>query len=135
MFSFFKSKIQIKEDVFFRNLYYVYVAKYYDNGDVEMWCHAMGLPALNMKSEYFLGNFYDDGRWERPKTSYQLPYAMNKGAERLFKEMVAKIEPRKPEKPENKVWTREDFVNFGKKGQHAVKEKYGKPPVNMRWKK
>lgn len=136
MFSFFSNKKQIKEDRHFKQDYYVYVSKYFSEGHVEMWCHCTRLPDLNHHSEYFLGYFLPDKTWEKPKKAYyKLDWGINKGAERLHKVLCMQTpEPEKPKKlVENKVWTREDFVNFGKKGQRAVKEKYGKAPVKMRW--
>jgi len=36
---------------------------------------------------------------------------------------------------ENKTFSRQDFVNWGKQGIKKVIKKHGKNPANMRWEK
>lgn len=117
--------------------HYYYVLKIFDNGEREMWCHCARLPAMNMRSEYFLGSILEDKRWIESKHSRKLDWSMQKHSKELYAKVLKSLEINKDmvypkPKKENRIWTREDFVNFGKKGQQKVRDKYGKPPVSLK---
>lgn len=137
-----------REVIHCKRNHYIYVTRHFDNGLIEFWAMQSKSPYKGEKwyeERYSLGKISGDN-WIKPKNFYDLDRTMQTMAEWIYQ---CKIQGKKVDietvrmysnegmkktLKEKKVYTREDFVNFGKLGQVKVKEKYGlKNSVLFRW--
>lgn len=124
MFSFFKKKKIISEERFFKFQHKWHMARYFDNGDIDLLSHN-----VNTKEEMNLGKIID-GQWQQPE-GYQSFYmgdfrSTQKLVDMYFRRSKVAVQ-------KGATYTREDFVRWGKSGQDTVKRKTGKPSVVHRW--
>ncbi len=129
----------VSERVFFKHNHYLYLARDFKDGTIELWAVAARKPYEWELHEYSLGKYILKD-WIKPKGFYNYQYSMQRSAQKLFAIIVKEREDDKKEIPtpkakkENKMWTREDFVEAGRRGQAKVKEKYRvESVVNLRW--
>ncbi len=129
---FLKPQCLVKEHIFFRYDYFLYVVRFYE-GYEEMWAESL---YDGGHRHVFLGTVRN-GEWIKPKNFHLLKWNMQgdknygniTGATRLFHELQnfdrdeTKNYSKKIRK-EKKEFTREDFVKWGKLGQEKVRSKY-----------
>lgn len=139
-----------KEVIRKKDNHYIYITREYNNGLKEFWAIQSKSPYKGSKlykEKYSLGKITGD-HWIKPKDFYDLDRRMMGMAEWVYHHKILNkkvdyeqgraydAKGMKTALKKKKVYTREDFVNFGKLGQEKVMAKYKvKNAVLLRWNK
>ncbi len=136
-----------REVIHCKRNHYVYISRHFDNGLIEFLAIKSRNPYTHQEDKCRLGKISGDN-WIKPNNFYNLGRTMQVTAEWIYQNKIRgrrvdmedvrvySREGMKKTLKEKKVYTREDFVNFGKQGQEKIKEKYGLAnSVLFRWNK